>query len=371
MARKTLRRLDDMVRSHLLKVDTYSSMDAPEILAQKAGISPNKIIKLNGNENPFGPSPKAVEAVANVDFHIYPDPNQEKMREALSGYTGLGPEKIVVGAGADELIDLLFRLFISPGEIILDFDPTFGMYSFCAGVSGAKVEYIDRDENFDIDVEAALSRVSDNTKMIFVTSPNNPTGNPVREDQVLELLKSGLIVVVDEAYFEFSGSTMQNLVGDYKNLIILRTMSKWAGLAGLRVGYGLMHEEVANYLMDIKPPYNVNIAGEAALVASLEDSEYLLSNVRKIVLERDRMYRLLDDIYGVKPWPSEGNYILCQFNENRAGKVYEALASRGIFVRNFPSKKLRDFFRIAVGMPDETSLLVKSVEEIMREIENE
>ena len=174
-----------------------------------------------------------------------------------------------------------------------------------------------------------------------------------------------LIVVVDEAYYEFSGRTVQELTKRYKNLIVLRTMSKWAGLAGLRVGYGIMHPDIARYIMEIKPPYNVNVAGEAALIASLEDSEYLLSNVKLIIDERERLYRLLLKIPGVTPWPSEGNYILCEFAENEAERVYEGLASKGIFVRSFGSSRLKDFFRIAIGTPEQTDILIEKMKELV------
>ncbi len=358
-------RIDGLVRPHLVGVNTYDAMEAPEALAERAGIPTDRIIKLNGNENPYGGSPKAIKAVSEIPLHIYPDPKQFSMREALSKYTGIDPESIVVGAGADELIDLIFRLFISPGDKILDFEPTFGMYSFCAEISGAEVQYIQRDDLFEIDVLRAKSQILTGTKLIFVTSPNNPTGNMASEKQVTELLDTGLLIIVDEAYFEFSGMSIQHLVAHYENLIVLRTMSKWAGLAGLRVGYGIMHPLVAKYLMTIKPPYNVNVAAEAALIASLEDSEYLLTNVQKIICERDRMFDLLGSVKGVKAWPSKGNYILCEFGENEVGRVYQELASRGIFVRNFGSSRLTNCFRIAVGKPDETDVFITALENIL------
>ena len=357
--------IENLIRPHLVRVDTYDAMDAPETLVEKSGISLENIIKLNGNENPYGGSPLAVKAVAEVPLHIYPDPRQIKMRKSLSEYTGMREENIVVGAGADELIDLIFRLFISPGDTILDCEPTFGMYSFCAGLAGADVHYVQRDTEFQIDPVTVKSAITDTTKLMFVTSPNNPTGNVAREEDILALLETGLIVVVDEAYFEFAKSSAQDLVEDHENLIILRTMSKWAGLAGLRVGYGIMSPKVASYMMEIKPPYNVNVAAEAALLASLQDANYLLGNVEKIINERERMMQLISGVSGITPWPSDGNYLLCEFGENEALRVFKELASKGIFVRNFKSDRLKNFFRIAVGKPDETDLLVDALKQIM------
>ena len=354
-----------LIKPHLVSAPTYAAMEPPEILAKKAGISENQIIKLNGNENPYGASPRAIAAVKDVPLHIYPDPKQILIREALSKYTKMPMDFIVAGAGADELIDLIFRLFISTGDKVIDFEPTFGMYSFGARLAGGSVELVQRDENFDIDIGEAKKNCDDRTKMVFVTSPNNPTGNIASKSDIEELLELNLIVVVDEAYYEFSGCTVQELTKNHRNLIVLRTMSKWAGLAGLRVGYGIMHPDIARYMMEIKPPYNVNVAAEVALLASLEDSEYLLSNVKLIIRERDRMYNLLQEIPGVIPWPSKGNYILCEFDENQAQRVYEGLASKGIFVRSFGSPRLKDFFRIAIGTPEQTDVLVKVMKELV------
>ena len=357
--------IKSLIRKHLSDIEIYDSVESPETLALKAGIPKDHIIKLNGNENPYGGSPKALTAVANSDFHIYPDPEQKEMKKALAAYTGADPDEIVVGAGADVLIDLVFRLFLSPGEKILDCEPTFGMYSFCARIAGGSVSYVPRDAMFEIDVAAVKRAIDSSTKIIFVTSPNNPTGNLASVEQIVEILKTGLLVVVDEAYYEFSGQTVQHLVKEHQNLILLRTMSKWAGLAGLRVGYGITNPIIANHLMDIKPPYNVNVAAESALIASLEDADYLLSNVEKIKSERERLYAILKNIPGICPWPSQGNYILCEFADNQAVRIYNELASRGIFVRNFKSDRLKNCFRIAIGKPEESDAFIKVVSKIL------
>ena len=357
--------IEKMIRPHLANIKTYDPVDPPELLAQRAGIPADKIIKLNGNENPYGGSPRAEEAVANTPLHIYPDPLQRSIRRGLAEYTGFDAEYIVAGAGSDELIDLLFRLFISEGDKILDFDPTFAMYGFCARVAGAEIELAPRDELFEIDVDAVKDAISPDTKIIFVSSPNNPTGNLASESQVRELLDTGRIVVVDEAYFEFCKETAAGLIPEHENLVVLRTMSKWAGLAGLRIGYGIMNPSVVSHIIDIKSPYNVNIAAEAALLASLEDAPALLHNVDLIVQERERMFSLLKDIPGVNPWPSAGNFVLCQFAPGRAGEIFEELAGRGIFLRNFGSERLRDCFRIAIGTPEQTDAVIAALKEIV------
>ena len=176
--------------------------------------------------------------------------------------------------------------------------------------------------------------------MVFISSPNNPTGNMATEPQVRGLLEMGLVVVVDEAYYEFSGETVAGLVHEHENLVVLRTMSKWAGLAGLRIGYGIMSPALVDHVIDIKPPYNVNVAAEAALMASIEDAPALLDRVRRITQERDRLFSLLEEIPGVTPWPSSANFILLQFAPGRAQLIYEGLAERGIFLRGFDSQRL-------------------------------
>ncbi len=351
----------DLIRPHLGSIRTYSAVDPPEILAERAGIPVDRIVKLNGNENPYGASPRASEALADLPLHIYPDPQQRSIRDALADHNGIGPEYIVAGAGADELIDLLFRLFISPGDKILDCDPTFAMYAFCARVAGAEIAMAPRDELFDVDELAVREAIDERTKIIFLTSPNNPTGNLVTDEQVLRLLETGLIVVVDEAYFEFCGKTAAELVERHDNLVVLRTMSKWAGLAGLRIGYGIMSPGLVRHIMDIKSPYNVNAAAEAALLASLEDKEWLLDNVGKVVAERTRMMSLLEETDGVKPWPSEGNFILCGLAPGNKEAVVQGMADRGVFVRGFDSERLRDCFRVAVGTPQETDAFISAL----------
>jgi len=344
-----------------LGIKTFDPVDPSEVLARRAGIPEEQIIRLNANENPYGCSPKAIEALVNVPLHIYPDPLQRKVRKALADYSGIDADRIIAGAGCDELIDLLFRLLVSPGEAIIECVPTFGMYGFDARVAGARTVSVPRDELFDVDVQLVRDAVDPGTKMIFLNSPNNPTGNPVPEAQARDLLETGLVVVVDEAYYEFSGQTLAGLVFEYENLVVLRTMSKWAGLAGLRVGYGFMSPKLVKYIIDIKQPYNLNVAAEEALVASLEDSGLLLHSVGLVVDERERLFSFLENLDGVKPWPSSGNYILCEFPPGKAQTVYQGLAERGIFVRVFGHERLMDCLRVSIGTPEQMDAFTREL----------
>lgn len=358
-------RLTKFIRPHLHDLQTYQPVDPPELLAERAGIDPGQVIKLNGNENPFGASQVVAEAVSAVPFHIYPDPLQRVVRNSLAEYAGVEFDQIIAGAGADELIDLLLRLFIEPGDSIIDCDPTFGMYSFGARVNAAKVIMVPRDEIFGIDIDAVGKAIDQKTKLIFISSPNNPTGNHVTSEEVGELLETGLPIVIDEAYFEFSGETVVGKVREHENLVVLRTMSKWAGLAGVRIGYAIMSPILIRHIIDIKPPYNVSSVAETAAVVSLKDKETLLSRVNKIVEERERMIKMLDKLDGVIPWPSGANFILCQFDIDKVNGIYENLASRGIFVRRFDAKRLTDCFRVSIGTPAQNDAVLSNLSELI------
>ena len=358
-----------LLQPHIRHLDMYQGIEPLDVLAQKAGISPDKVIRLNGNENPYGPSPKVAEALANFrHYNLYPDPEQWRIRNALSEYLGVGPEWIVAGNGADEIIDLVLRMVLGPGEKVIDPTPTFGMYSVCARICGGEVVTVPRDECFGIDLEGTQLAIDSRTKAIFLASPNNPTGNITPEWQVLSLLETGIVVVVDETYFEFCGQTVLPLVHEHPNLIVLRTFSKWAGLAGLRIGLGVMHPDVARVMMRVKPPYNVNLAAETALLASLDDLDRLLERVNAIVAERERVLSMMQELPWVRPWPSQANFVLCQFPPGKGEEVFEGLGSRGIFLRFFNTPRLKDFVRASVGLPHENDAAVAAIGSVLKEL---
>ena len=358
-----------LFRRDLRDLRPYEAVDSPEALAEIAGIPAEDIIKLNANENPYGPSPRVKEALGLYgSYHIYPDAGQNASRRALAEYTGISADHILVGAGADELIDLVLRATLEPGDKVVSCPPTFGMYSFSTQVNGGKLISIPRDREFQVDLPKVKKAMGTMTKAIFLTSPNNPTGNPVSDDIILSLLQEDVLVVVDETYFEFSGRTVAPLVAEYSNLVVLRTLSKWAGLASLRVGYGIMAPRLLQLLMDIKQPYNISAAAEVALLTSLNDLDYLMRNVEAIVQERERLFSRLALIQGMTPRPSLGNFILCDVAGGKATQVFQGLARRGIFVRYFNAPRLKNSLRISVGKPEHTDALVEALEEIFKEL---
>lgn len=358
--------LHGLMLPHIRGLEVYQGVEPVEVMAGRAGIPPERIIRLNGNENPYGAAPAVARALAEFpNFNHYPDPEQRRLRQALCGYAGVDPERIIAGNGSDELIDLLFRMFIGPGDNIINLTPTFGMYSLGAEICGGKAVAAERGGDFEIDLAAVKRAITPRTKAIVICSPNNPTGNVPAEAEVRTLLDTGLLVIVDEAYYEFCGQTVMPLLDEYSNLVVLRTFSKWAGLAGLRIGLGAMHPDLARAMMSVKPPYNVNLAAEAALIASLENMPALLERVGAIVAERERMHRLLAEIPGVKPYPSQANFILCQLPESSGQDVFDGLCNRGIFLRHWSSPRLKDCVRVSVGLPEETDAVVAALTELI------
>lgn len=237
--------ISSLLRPDIAAMEAYTPVKPFEVLSRELGRAPHEIIKLDANENPYGPSPRVLDALSRFPwYHIYPDPQQGELRQALAGYTGLPAEHILPGHGADELLDYLCRLFLAPGDSILNCPPTFGMYSFDAKLSGARVIEVWRDDHFRLDVAGIERAVKEHRpKLLFLTSPNNPDGSLIPHDALRRLLRLPLIVVVDEAYIEFAEDPAANSVASWvphtPNLIVLRTFSKWAGLAGLRLGYGI------------------------------------------------------------------------------------------------------------------------------------
>lgn len=355
------------VQPHWRNLDPYEAAEPPESLAERGGVAESEVVKLNANENPYGPSPKALEALNHsARAHIYPDPAQIAMRRALARYTGARPEQIVVGNGSDEIIDLVFRATLSPGDVVVNAPPTFGMYDVTAHICGGVIVEVERDEHFDIDVDGMLG-AAESAKLIVLASPNNPSGNGTPSEDIECLLDADCLVVVDEAYAEFAGRSVLPLLERHPNLVVLRTMSKWAGLAGLRAGYGVMNEELTEVLMRGKPPYNVSQVAEAALLASLEDAALLDERARLIVQERNRMAELLAELPGVEPLPSEANFILCRMPEGRGKAVYDALAARGVSVRYYSRGKLADYLRVSAGTPEQTERFIEALRLALRQ----
>ena len=353
-----------IVREAILDLQPYHPVEPPENLAARLGMPLDMIAKLDSNENPYGASISVQEALGTFDrFHHYPDAQAASLRERLSVYAGVRPDVILVGNGSDELIDLTLLTILDPGDEVIIPDPTFGVYRARTELFRGVAVSVDRLPSFDLDVNAILEAIGPRTKAIFITSPNNPTGNLTPPSEIVQLLETGVLVILDEAYYEFCGKTSMPLTQEFDNLVVLRTFSKWAGLAGLRIGYGAFPRNIADQLWKVKPPFNVSAAALQAAEASLDDIEYLHLSINRIRNETRRMRRMLATVDYIEPLPTVANFVLCKLTGVDAHDIHQRLADRGIMVRAYGGE-LRDYLRISTGLPEDTNRLVSALQRI-------
>jgi histidinol-phosphate aminotransferase len=354
-----------LVRPDILAMVGYEPIEPSDVLAERLGVPKDQIAKLDGNENPYGPPKRVYDVLGRLEtYNRYPDPSQHAIRAALSDYVGVGPEYIVAGHGSDEIIDLLLRALLSPGEAAIDCPPTFGMYAFSTRIAGGRMIDVPRRDDFTLDIDGIRAPAAD-AKVMSIASPNNPTGNVLSRGELDALLSLDMLVIVDEAYVEFaSGGSYARLVPEYENLVVLRTFSKWAGLAGLRAGYGIMPRPLADVLMHIKQPYTPNVAAEAAMLTALEDCDEQMKTVQALIHERERLANALRQLEWLTVYPSEANFLLCRIDGMEGRALKERLAERGLFVRYFDTPLLHDCVRISVGLPEHTDRLLGALREV-------
>lgn len=354
---------DSFIRPHLRKLSPYQPILPFEVLSASLGRKPEDIVKLDANENPYGPPPEVFEALGKLKFpYVYPDPESRQLRCALAKDSGLESDYILVGCGADELIDLIMRCVLDPGDKIVDCPPTFTMYEFDAAVNGALVLKVPRNSDFSLNVEHIANVVEqERPKCIFLTSPNNPDGSIISDETLLKILDLPVLVVLDEAYVEFSGlESRMGWVKKHENLIVLRTFSKRAGLAGLRVGYGAFPLSIIEYLWRAKQPYNVSVAAEVSACAALRNPSYLEMVKVALVEERGRLYNLLKDVPFLNPYPSYSNFILCEVTSGVDAKTLkDNLGKMGVIIRHYDKKELKGYVRVSVGKPEQTDALME------------
>jgi histidinol-phosphate aminotransferase len=286
----------------------------------------------------------------------------------LADDCGVPMEHLLVGCGADELIDLLMRIVLDPNDVIINNPPTFGMYAFDCAVNGGRCVDVPRLESpsFGIDVQGIERAVHEHSpKIVFLTSPNNPDGSLLPSHALDRILKLPVLVVLDEAYIEFSspGASRIGDVIDHDNLIVLRTFSKRAALAGLRIGYGAFPRGIIEYLWRAKQPYNVSVAAELAACAALSNPGYLKTVKDLLIEERERLFDILLQCSFLTPYPSAANFILCRVEGRDAFELKELLAAEGIMVRHYMSPaSISGCIRVSVGKPEHTEALRKVLE---------
>ena len=368
------------LRPALRTLPEYAALEDLHAVAARYGVDPADVIKIDGNENPFGASPRALEALRNLDYHVewYGDDDQTALRAALAGRLGVPAACVVAGSGSDELIDQAFRMYLGPADSIVIASPTFGMYAFDASLHGVRVVDVPLRDDWSFDAEALVAAACE-AKAVFIASPNNPTGGLLPEALADRLLETGALLVVDEAYIEFADApSLAARAAAEDGLIVLRTLSKWGGLAGLRIGYGVMSASMADLFRRAKQPYNVNAAAEAAAIASIADAAVLDERARIIVGERERVTHELARLEWVDPLPSRANFVLMKLapvvGQNSASRegdgrgLRDALRRRGIFTRYFDTPRLRDYLRISIARPEQNDRVITAIREIGEEL---
>ena len=311
-------------------------------------------IFLDANENPFG------------HLNRYPDPYHRKLREAVSRLKGLPVENIFTGNGSDEIIDLCYRIFCNPGrDKALIFHPTYGMYEVSAAANDIEVIKVSLDENFNINISAVEPYFKDvKLKLIFICSPNNPTGNSMNSNDIEFIIRNFKgIVIIDEAYIEFSGHPSFSLkIMQYPNLVVMQTFSKALGLAAARIGMAFAGQEIIKYFFRLKPPYNISTINQAAALKKLDEISESRDQVKRIIEERNGLVKSLAKLKVVeKIYPSDANFLLVRVMD--ADYIYNMLLEKGIIVRN-RSRMISNCLRITVGTANENRRMISELEKI-------
>ncbi len=340
---------------------SYSPIEPPDQIARRLGLPESDIIKLDANENPYGVAPDVLKELSRAKYLcIYPDPAQKAIREGIAGYVGCSPNNIVAGAGADELIDLICRLVLNPGDKVLTFSPTFSYYKHVVELNSGTLADLPRKADYSIDTTKLSSIDLDGIKIVLLCSPNNPTGNMLEKEVLDFFLAKDMLVVVDEAYFEFSGITYADFIDSHNNLLVLRTFSKCFGLAGLRVGYGIMAPSLQEAIMKIKPPYSVNMAAEVALQICLQKKEIFTDQVNRMIKTRDRVIAALSAREDLEVYPSRSNFILFKLKSANAEILKDTLEQKGILLRYFNTPQLQNHLRVSVGTDEQMDVFLNA-----------
>lgn len=361
--------MKELVQKNVLNIKPYVPGKPIEETKRQLGLK--EVFKLASNENPFGPSPKALLAMKKSlsGVNRYPDAQGFYLKKRLAGYFGLAAENFVLGNGSDELIDVLIKTFVAPDENIVTSDTTFLEYEIIAQVNGRKIKKAPL-RYFKYDLDAILKLTDKKTKLIFIANPNNPTGTYVNSREVkrfLNALPKQVIVVFDEAYDAFID------VDDYPNslsylksakkVVILRTFSKAYGLAGLRLGYAIAAPELVAYMERVRQPFNVNSLAQSAGIAAIDDKNFLKKTRRLILEGKDFIYRELSKM-GLGFVPSTANFILIDTGTDGV-KVFKDMLKFGVIVRDMKQYGLNNFIRLTIGTPKENLRAMRVLRKVL------
>lgn len=362
--------MKELIRKSALSVKPYIPGKPIEEAKRQLGL--NQVFKLASNENPLGPSPKAVSAIKKclLEINRYPDARGFYLKKRLAKYFALAPENFVLGNGSDELIDVLIKTLVEPDENIVTSQTTFLEYEIIARVNERKVKLAPLCY-FKYDLDAILKLVDKKTKLVFIANPNNPTGTYLTKDEVkyfLNAVPEHLVVIFDEAYDAFIDvndypDSLSYLRGK-KQIVILRTFSKAYGLAGLRLGYAIAQPELVSYMERVRQPFNVNCLAQAAGIAALDDKNFLKKTRRQVLEGKDFIYQELARI-GLGYVPSVANFILIDMGMDGM-KAFKLMLKFGVIVREMSQYGLKNFIRLTVGTQKENQRSVQVLKKILR-----
>ncbi len=362
-------KIKKLVQKEVIDLSCY---EVKTILEQKPD---EKIVKMNLNENFAIPS-EAVEkllldACRSIDVRAYPPPRGSLAVKAISDFLGFNKSEISVANGADEIIDLLMKVFVRRGSKVMVVEPTFPMYTFFAELYGGKKVTVMLKKDFSLDVDAILKKADKDTRLLFVCSPNNPTGNQFRESDIKRLLEEFKgVVVVDEAYADFAADSVINWIRDYDNLAVLRSFSKAFGLAGLRLGYLVSSKHVVKYVQRVVCPFNVNSVTQQAIVLALQNWSYFKEKINFVVNEREWLMKNLQQIDGVSPYPSDANFILFKVTKTNltSAVVTERMENRNVLVKDRGHLLLlENCIRVTVGTRNMNESFVSALKASLEE----
>lgn len=362
------------IKKTVTEMDPYVPGRSNADLARIYGLDPDEIIRMGSNENPLGPSPKAVAALQKNlrKINTYPESNIDDLKVKIASYAGVSPGEIVVGGdGADEILDVLAKTLIEPGDEYIVHPPSYMYYEYTFSVYGAIPVYArwDIEEN-RLDVDSVLKAISPRTKVIFLCSPNNPTGGLIDKKDIITILKStDALVVVDEAYWEFSGVNNLQLLKKYDNLFILRTFSKVMGLAGMRIGYGIGHPEFIEYMHRVKPVFSLIKLSYIAASATLDDPDYIKKSTKLSIESREFLYQEMSKIPNIRVFKSYSNYLLVDLHNTgmNSKEISEELMKNGIIVRDCYSFHGLDeyWIRVSVATLKEDERFIQVLKDIL------
>ncbi|MGB2869102.1 MAG: histidinol-phosphate transaminase [Bacteroidota bacterium] len=347
--------IDNLVRPNIRMLKPYRS----------ARQDHSSGVLLDANENSIG------SVISEDGLNRYPDPNQTALRKGLANLNRVAVDNVFVGVGSDEVIDLLVRVFCEPNQdSVVVLDPTYGMYRVAASIQGVDVRSCLLTDEFQIDIEKTLAAVDQTTKLVFCCTPNNPTANLLRPDDILRLAQRlNSLVVVDEAYLDFAQSpSAAGFLNRTQNIVVLRTLSKAWGLAGIRLGYCIGNPQVVSYLMKVKPPYNINTLTSNTALRALGNIDRMRANVNEILRERERLVSSFTSLRFIeKVFPSDANFVLVRCSNAR--QIYDGLERQGVVVRDRSSEpKLGGCLRITVGTRAENDTLLRALHALENEI---